>query len=129
VFSDDRVVHGGKRAARLARDASSAERFSALTLRIPLDFAGKTLELRGMLRTEAVDGVAGLWLREDGDSGVVQFAGMDDRGPSGTTKWTEYSVTVPIDDHADNVAFGVMLAGKGSAWADDLQLLVDGKPV
>jgi C-terminal processing protease CtpA/Prc len=47
----------------------------------------------------------------------------------GTTDWKEYSISLPIHAEAKSLFFGVLLAGTGKAWADDLQLLVDGKPV
>jgi C-terminal processing protease CtpA/Prc len=95
---------------------------------VPRDFAGSVLQLRGWLRTRDVTGFAGLWLREDGRGGSVQFDNMQDRGVSGTTAWTQYTVTLPLDDRARRVFFGALVAGEGTMWVDDLELLVDGVP-
>jgi hypothetical protein len=70
IFADDRVVHNGKYSARLERDASSLNAFSTVTMAIPLDFVGKTVEWRGFIKTENVDGFVALWLREDGDAPI-----------------------------------------------------------
>jgi hypothetical protein len=49
--------------------------------------------------------------------------------PAGTTDWNEYSIFVPLQPNARQLYIGFLLAGTGKAWADDLQLLVDGKPI
>jgi C-terminal processing protease CtpA/Prc len=129
IFADRNVAHGGKVAARIARDARSAGNFSSVTKVIPLNFSGGTIELRGFLRTEDVSGFAGLWMREDGQSRNLAFDNMQKRQLQGTTAWTEYSIKLPVHEDAQKLFFGFLLNGTGQAWADDLQLLVDGKPV
>src|SRR5215469_551708 len=129
IFVDDKVVHGGRLSVRIERGAASLNDFSTITKSIPLDFSGATIELRGYLRTEDASGFVGLWLREDGYSPALAFDNMESRQLKGTTPCTEYSIKLPIDHEANRIFFGVLLAGTGKAWADDLQLLVDGKPV
>src|SRR5258707_3588677 len=48
---------------------------------------------------------------------------------AGTTDWAEYLISLPLLPSARQLIFGVLLAGQGELWADDLQLLVDDKPV
>jgi len=129
IFTDDKVVHGGKWAVRLERDAASPSTFSTITIGIPVDFAGTSVELRGFLKTDNVTGYVGLWMREDGDSGSVAFDNMQNRQVKGTHDWTEYSITLPLRAEAKRLFFGVLSAGAGTTWADDLQLTVDGKPI
>jgi len=129
LFADSLVVHGGRLAGRIERDANSGSRFSTFTMSLPVTFAGETLELRGWLRTEDVTEFAGIWMREDGRSGSLQFDNMYDRGLSGTTDWTEYSITLPLDERARDVFLGALMLGEGTVWVDDLELLVDGVPV
>jgi C-terminal processing protease CtpA/Prc len=54
---------------------------------------------------------------------------MQQRQLKGTTGWTEYSITLPLDKSANRLVFGVLASGTGKTWADDLRLLVDGKPI
>ena len=129
ISVDDKIVHGGARSVRLERTANSANEFSTVTKQIPLGLAGKQLELRGFLRTEAVNGFAGLWMREDGETGFLALDNMEKRGLKGTVDWKEYSIVLPLDSDATQLCFGVLLSGTGKAWADDLQLLIDGKPI
>lgn len=129
IAVDGEVVHGGRWSVRLERDASSPQEFSTITKSIPMDFQGKTLEWRGFLRTQDVSGYVGLWMREDGVAGPVAFENMQQRQVRGTREWTEYSITLPVRADARMLFFGVLVGGTGTVWADDLQLLVDGKPV
>jgi C-terminal processing protease CtpA/Prc len=129
IFADDKVVHGGRWSARIQRHAGSSSNFSTITKSIPMDFAGTSIELRGFLRTEDVTGFVGLWMREDGATSGLAFDNMQSRQLKGTTGWKEYSITLPVKPEGRQLFFGVLLAGTGKAWADDLQLLVDGKPI
>src|SRR5450631_1324890 len=129
IFADDKVFHGGRRSARIERNPDSPSDFSTITKSIPVDFSGATVELRGFLRTEDVSGFVGLWMREDGEAPSLAFDNMQSRQLKGTTEWKEYSITLPIHPEARQLFLGVLVAGTGKAWADDLQLLVDGKPI
>jgi C-terminal processing protease CtpA/Prc len=98
-------------------------------MRLPVDFGGQWIELRGFLRTERVSEFAGLWMRQEGPDGVVQFDNMQRQGLTGTTDWTAYTVRLPLDPGARDLVFGVLVGGEGALWADDLQILVDGRPL
>lgn len=129
-FVDDKVVHGGRWSARLERLATSPEAFSAINKMLSIDFAGQKIELRGFLRTEGVSEFGGLWLREDGEGGAsVAFDNMQDKALKGTNDWAEYSIVLPVRPEARQLVFGALIAGTGRLWVDDLQLLVDGKPI
>src|SRR5262249_25157375 len=99
-FLDSVTVHSGRRSARMERTGKSASTFSNVGWVLPVDFAGTRLELRGWLRRENVSEFTGLWLREDGPSGPVQFDNMEQRGLRGSADWTEYRITLPLDRRA-----------------------------
>jgi C-terminal processing protease CtpA/Prc len=129
IFVDGEVVHGGRWSARLQRDTTSPGAFSTIARSMPIDLVGTTIELRGFVRSEGVSDYLGLWMRQDGDKPGLAFENMQQRQVKGTHDWTEYSITLPVHRDAKQLYFGVLLAGTGKVWADDLQLLVDGKPV
>ncbi len=129
IAVDNKVVHGGKWSVKLERHEGAPSTFSTITKGLPVDFTGRTLVLRGFLRTEGVTGFAGLWLREDGDSGSLAFDNMQQRQLKGTTDWTEYTISLPHRKEARQIVFGALMGGTGTTWADDLQLLVDDKPI
>jgi C-terminal processing protease CtpA/Prc len=129
VFADDKVVHTGRWSVRLERDANSEGTFSALTRALAADFKGHSIELRGYLKLDNVTDFAGLWLREDADGQVLSLENMQRQQVKGTRDWAEYSIALPVDPAAQKIYFGVLFSGTGSVWADDLELLVDGKPI
>jgi hypothetical protein len=129
ISLDDSVAHSGKNSVRMVRNGESAGSFSTISRKIPLTYSGESLELRGFLRTETVSGFAGLWMREDQDGAAVAFDNMQARELKGTTGWTEYSIKLPLRPNAQMLYIGVLVSGAGKVWADDLQLLVDGKPI
>jgi len=129
IVVDGQIVHGGRWSARLERDTASPSGFSTITKSVPMDFAGTRIEWRGFLRAENVSEYVGLWMREDGDTAGLAFDNMQQRQVKGTHDWTEYSITLPVHRDAKQLYFGVLIAGTGKLWADDLQLLVDGKPI
>jgi hypothetical protein len=129
VTADDSIVHTGKWSVRLQRDAQSAGTFSVITRKLPVDFQGGTVELRGDLRLKDVSGNAALWLRQDGDCQILSLENMDSQRVKGTRDWGQYRITLPINPDAEQLYFGVIVAGTGTLWADDLELLVDGKPI
>lgn len=128
VSLDSTVVHGGRYAARVHLESDAPESLSILSMTLPRTFAGDTLELRGWLKTEDVGGFAGLWLREDGKGGPVQFDNMRSRNLAGTTEWTLWRIRLPLDDRGRTILLGALLAGGGTMWVDDLELLVDDAP-
>ncbi|HEV7643592.1 MAG TPA: S41 family peptidase [Pyrinomonadaceae bacterium] len=104
--------------------------FGAAAYQIPALYEGKEIELRGFLKLKDVsDGFAGLFLRVDGENGVMEFDNMQSRDIKGSADWTQYSITLPLPADATTIYVGALLSGKGKLWVDDLQVLIDGKDV
>jgi hypothetical protein len=129
IFADNQVVHSGTYSARIERNTSSSGTFTTLTASIPLDFAGRTIEWRGFLKWEDVNGFVALWLREDGDTPSLAFATLQGLNLNGTRDWTQFSISLASLPAGRQLFFGFLLSGTGKGWVDDLQLLVDGIPV
>jgi C-terminal processing protease CtpA/Prc len=129
VFHDNEIAHGGKWSARIERPPSIDGQFSAFSKAVAIDFSGQRVQIRGWLRTEDITGWVGLWMREDGEAGPVEFNNMQARAIKGTTAWTEYTFVLPLNPAARTLVFGALASGTGKLWVDDLQLLVDGKPI
>lgn len=129
IKADDQVAHTGKWSVRIQRDEKSAGQLSVMAQSLPVDFAGGNVELRGFLRLDDVDGWVGLWMREDGEGEALALENMQEQHVTGTRDWAEYRIALPVKPGAKNLVFGVLMQGTGTAWADDVQLLVDGKPI
>ncbi len=119
----------GASSLRITRDASSANEFTTATAAVPIDFSGTTIAWRGHIKTENVTGFAALWMRIDGDQPGIAFATLQPQKIDGTRDWKEYTISVPNSPAGKRLYFGFLLGGTGSAWVDELELLVDGKPI
>jgi hypothetical protein len=122
-------AHGGRCSVRLTSEGAPAvggfgPGFGALTQRVSAaEYAGRRVALSGWLKTKDAK-AARLWLRADAGATVAAFDNMDDRPVVGTEPWTRYTLTIDVPQGASAVAFGVLLTGRGSVWADDLELTV-----
>jgi hypothetical protein len=93
--------------------SAGAPAFGVATATFPVDVArGKRVRYSGSIRTQDVDGWAGLWWRVDGPKGVLAFDNMQGRGARGTTDWKRYEIQLPVDSLATNINFGVLMPGK-----------------
>jgi hypothetical protein len=126
---DGAVARTGKWSARVTRDAGSAGAFSGISQSYAVDVAGSNVVLRAYLRTADVTDAAALWVRLDGESPNLAFASTQPRKVNGTTDWHEHTVTVPLRPEGQRLVFGVFVAGTGTVWVDDVELLVDGVPI
>ena len=129
VFNDDKIVHSGQWSVRIERNAQSNGTFSVIGRSISWEFSGKSIEMRGFLRTENVTGYAGLWMRQDNGAEMLSLENMESQQLKGTHDWLEYKITLPIQAETRSLVFGFLMAGTGKAWADDFQILVDGRPL
>lgn len=128
---DSAVAHDGRFSLSIEHDTTlKARQFGACFTVIPVDFQGNSFTLKAYLKTENIsdDGMAGLWMRLDGEDGMLKFDNMNDRPVKGTTDWKEYSITLWTDEAA-KINIGGLMLGTGKMWIDDFRLYVDGKPL
>jgi hypothetical protein len=112
--------------AVLEKEAAIEGEFGSLMQRCPGRLlAGRTVRIEGELRTENVTGWAGLWLRADADDEPnLFFDNMSRRPVVGTTNWTRYFIDAPLPVNTDWLNYGIVLAGAGIVYADNIRLLV-----
>ncbi len=115
----------GRCAAKLIRDARAGATSFTLSQQLPAYQArGATVTLSGWLRTEDLSGMSGLWLRVEGGGRELATSHNLLSARPGRTEWQPLEVEVHVAAGAERVIIGVMLAGRGSAWFDDLSLVV-----
>jgi hypothetical protein len=104
--------------------------FGALMQRIRArDYVGKRVRLSAFIKTEDLSGWSGLWMRVDGKRHGTAFDNMQKRPIEGTTDWTRHEVVLDVADDSIQIAFGVLSAGTGRTWIDDVALEVVGDDV
>jgi C-terminal processing protease CtpA/Prc len=128
---DSTTAKEGKRSMLIQSPADRKEdSFGCVATKIPASYEGKEIELRGYLKLENVkNGSAGLLMRIDGVSGMLQFDNMEQKNIQGTSDWTQYSIKLPYSQSAKVINVGALLAGDGKMWVDNLELFIDGKPL
>lgn len=114
---------GGKSSATVKGIASKMSGFGTLMqMSQPGQYLGRRVRLSGWVKSEKVTEWAGLWLRIDGaTNNVLGFDNMQGRPIKGTTDWTRYEIVLDVPPETARLAFGILLAGGGQVWMDDLQ--------
>ena len=126
---DTSVVYSGNYAAQITSDSSSGN-FGSVAYKIPANYKGETITLRGFMKIKDVkNGTAGLLLRINGGGKTLAFENMNREQIRGTKDWKQYSITLTYPEEAENIYLGGILIGKGQAWFDDFELTIDGKNV
>jgi len=93
------------------------------------DYLGKSVRMSAYISSKNITGAswAGMWLRVDGDRGkVLSFDNMQSRPIKGTTKWKKYETILDVPAGAKDMAYGVLLSGKGDVYFTDMNFEVLG---
>jgi hypothetical protein len=101
------------------------EQFGSVMQRCPAaHLRGRRLRFTGLLASEDVGGMAGLWIRADGRAGPVFFDNMSGRPIRGTTRWARYAIETTIPPATEWLNYGLLLLGNGRLRAADLHVQV-----
>lgn len=128
----DRIVtYSGKPSVYIKSKVSEPMGFGTLTQTSKTDdYRGKRVRMSAYVKAEKIENWAGLWMRVDGpENKVLSFDNMQDRPIKGTIDWRKYEIVLDVPENSINILFGILLAGKGQTWIDDLQFEVIGKDV
>ncbi|MEO5905344.1 MAG: peptidase S41, partial [Saprospiraceae bacterium] len=125
VSVDSTIVRSGKYSVSIEFTGGDID-FKAISFVIPEPYTGKFITLSGYMKTENVsEGFAGLWMRIDPQ---VAFDNMHAKDIKGTTEWTPYEITLPMNPaKTKQIVIGALMAGRGKIWVDDLKITIDGK--
>jgi len=82
------------------------------------DYRGKRVRYSAVVRTEDVEGWAGLFMRVDGRDVAhpLAFDNMQTRALVGTTPCQRHEVVLDVPREAKFIWLGLMLSGAGNAW-------------
>jgi len=99
-----------------------------------MPYRGTRLHMRAMVKADAVENWAGIWMRVDGpDTPTPQrslgFDNMQDRPIKGTSDWTRYEIVLDVPPESVAIAFGILLQGIGEVWLDDVEFATVGSDV
>jgi hypothetical protein len=128
---DAEIKHSGERSVSFLAIEVSKDDHARLTQRFVADlYRGKRVRFSGYMKTNMVNGWAGLWMRVDTATKVGwAFDDMEDHEVSGTTEWTQYQVVLDVPEDAAAIYLGAHLYGRGQVWVDDCTFEVVGDDV
>jgi hypothetical protein len=85
-------------------------------------YRGKRIKMSAYVKTQGVRDGAQLWLRVDGpEDTMMSFDNMSNRAICGTKDWDRYEIVLDVPNEAVELAYGVLLAGKGIVWVDNFE--------
>jgi hypothetical protein len=127
--SDPEVELDGKPVAgvRSTLDTLTTDDYGTWMAGMPAAQTKKLLEQRvrmsAQVKSDAVQEFAGLWLRVDGEQDpatgrpkLLGFDNMAERPIVGATDWKKYEIVLDVPESTTGIVFGLLIAGKGSAW-------------
>lgn len=127
--TDSEVSRSGHASAFIrSKDENSINGFGTLMQDVAPDrYRGHRVRLAGYVKSDGVEGWAGLWMRVDPANRAsggrsLAFDNMQRRPVVGTNDWKYCEVVLDIAEEAANIAFGFLLVEKGSIWVDSLTL-------
>ena len=115
----------GRSSARLEHvDAAGAEGFGVISQALDAtSYRGRRVRFTAAVRAEALSAAqVGLWLRVDREAGRMGFFdNMRDR-PITSAAWADYTIEGDVASDAERIVLGLLLAGEGRAWIDDVRV-------
>jgi len=128
--TDSQAAYNDHPSAYLKSTEPVSDGFGTLMQQFAADkYAGKRLRLSAFVKSDDVKDWAGLWMRVDKGSQSVAFDNMESRSIKGTTGWQRYQVVLDVPQDATGIFFGVLLAGSGQVWLNDVKFEVVGSDV
>jgi hypothetical protein len=122
---DRAAMPGGAPSAYLASTQAKVAGFGTLMQTINAqNYLGKRVRLRGWVKSQDAADWAGLWMRVDKSKTMVAFDNMQDRSIKGTQAWNSYDIVLDVPSDATAISFGILLAGTGEVWLNDVTLEV-----
>ena len=128
---DPNMTQHGAASASLGSRVPDPQGFGMLSRTFTADpYRGARLRMRGMVKADAVDNWAGLWMRlGDPQNHVLNFDNMQGRPITGTRDWQPYDIVLDVPQESALLAFGILLAGKGRVWLSGLAFDTVGQDV
>jgi len=93
-------------------------------------YLGQRVRFRAMIKTRDVNNWAGLWMlvqAQKRPNGALYNS--QDKPIKGSTAWQVRSVTLDVPEDGTTISFGVINAGRGQVWIDELSFEVVDKSV
>jgi hypothetical protein len=121
---DTNVTRNGKNSGYMKARVAEPRGFGTMMQMFKAnDYRNKRMRFSASVKSEGIEAWAGLWMRIDGpeEGKHLAFDNMQNRPIKGTTDWQKYEVVLNVPPESVNIAFGILLEGKGQAWLSGVQ--------
>jgi hypothetical protein len=121
---DDSITYNGKQSAYIKSIVAQPEGFGTLMQNFMAGaYRNKRMRFSAVVKSENINGWAGLWMRVDGPrrNESLAFDNMQERAVKGTTGWQPYEIVLDVPGEATAIAFGILLHGSGQAWLSEVR--------
>jgi len=124
VFAlDDAIRLGGKHSCRIENRNPVGSGTAMMSQAIRADnYRGQRIRLSANFKTEGLQGMATLWMRIDGDQGLLGIDKSIEEAVRGTSEWRPAHIVLDVPEESKTIRFAVLIEGAGKAWVDDLKL-------
>ena len=121
---DANVSRSGKGSISIRSKVAEPRGFGTVAqISKPDEYVGKRVRMSAYVKSQGIENWAGLWMRIDGQNGeILGFDNMQNRPIKGTINWAEYEIVLDVPQSTVRIAFGILLAGRGQAWLDELKI-------
>ena len=129
VGLDKSVYQNGNQSAFLESIDSISNGFGTLMQSCDAKkYSGKKIKMSGFVKSENVKDWSGMWLRIDSTQSPSSkhFDNMLNRPIKGKTDWTNYENIMDVPENSYTMNFGILLAGTGKVWIDNLSFEIIG---
>ena len=122
-------AQNGRKSAFLMSNYAAADQFGTLMQSCDAkEYTGKKIKMSGFIKSENVIDWSGMWLRIDSthNSTSKYLDNMKNRQIKGNTDWTKYEIILDVPENSYSMNFGILLAGSGKVWFDDVKFEIIG---
>jgi len=119
---DKDISFDGNKSAFIESDSADSKGFGTMMQSASVeDYRGKRVRLTVYIKTQDVSNWTGGWFRIDGNQKKpLAFDNMKNRPINKTRDWSKYTMVLDVANEATSMAYGVLLAGNGKVWFDNL---------
>lgn len=127
---DAQAIYNGQPSAFLKARKPDVEGFGTLMQSFRADkYFGMRVRFSAFVKSEGVEGWAGLWMRVDKGTKSVAFDNMQNRPIKGTSAWQRYEVVLDVPRDSSGIFFGILLSGPGTVWLNSVKFQAVGESV
>jgi hypothetical protein len=121
---DTNMAYNGKNSGYIKAKSAEPGGFGTMMQMFKAtDYLNKRMSFSAYVKSERIEAWAGLWMRIDGpdQQRSLGFDNMQNRPIKGTTDWQKYQIVLDVPPESADIAFGILLEGKGQAWLSEVQ--------